>query len=631
LLPKFSKYKNYKLGDKIKGISFSAEESKEIVQSNKFNTYYNLRQEGDSVNFIYAKYLTKAQQSGDTANMLGLQAAELSDMADGANGQQKKKLKDQSKQKEDSAALYVKIADASYAVAKKLAKEIKAKDDKAIDYVNTLDNREASDYTIIYERIGKTEFADENSEIKVLEDKLLSLNPEKKKAADEKEKAELLAQEKSKELAAAPEIKAEKSETPKEELKEQNKEVKEPVVESKKSTPKTETKIVESKKEATLTNNQKENSGNTAPTNNFNSGNANPSAIAYDAAVPKGIVFKVQIGAFKRKVAENAFGNIQPIFGENSATGMIRYFAGEFSQFDAANDARKQIAAGVYSDCFVVAYCNGRKIPVATARALVASGKDCDGGEINQANAIAANIANNPEIVEILKEQKNLKSFEQLLYTVQVGVYRTLVNSKTLNGLSPLYYDTLRNRNIRYSVGIYNSRAEANEAKNYCVNAGIRDAFVIPFFNKRRISLEQAAEIERTQGNSAFVSGSLVNQKAFIKDNNSSVNNPISSTNQDVSNVSASEVFIKVQIGVFRKDVPVETLNLFLQLAPKGIDVSKSDDGLTTYSIGKFKNTDEANRLKEEAQRVGLNDAFLVGYAKDKKITVDKALEILKK
>lgn len=160
---------------------------------------------------------------------------------------------------------------------------------------------------------------------------------------------------------------------------------------------------------------------------------------------------------------------------------------------------------------------------------------------------------------------------------------------------------------------------------------GVRDAFVIPFFNKRRISLEQATEIERTQGNSAIVSGSLVNQKAFIKDSNSSVNNSISSTNPDVSNVSASEVFIKVQIGVFRKDVPVETLNLFLQLAPKGIDAVKGDDGLTTYSIGKFKNIEEANRLREEAQKVGLNDAFLVGYANSKKITVDKALEILNK
>jgi hypothetical protein len=616
--PKYNKYRNYKIGDKINGLSFSAEAIKEIVESNQFNTYYNLRQEGDSINFVYSKYLAKAQQSGDTANMLGMQAAELSDMADGATGEQKRKLKELSKQKEDSSALYLKIADASYAVAKKLAKETKAKDDKAIDFVNKLENREASDYTLIYEKIGKTVFVDENSEIKGLEDELLSLNPEKKKAADEKEKSQLVEQEKAKELAAATSTKNDKTDTPKEELTEQNKLSKEPA-DLKESASKTET------------NNRIGKIENTSTTDISGTSNSNSIAIAYDALVPKGIIFKVQIGAFKRKVAENAFGDIRPIFGENSATGMIRYFAGEFSEFDAANDARKQIAAGVYSDCFVVAYCNGRKISVPAARALIASGKDCDGGEINQADAIAAKINNNPEIVEILKEQKNLKSFEQLLYTVQVGVYKTLVNSKTLNGLSPLYYDTLRNRNIRYSVGIFNNRAEANDAKSFCVNAGVRDAFVIPFFNKRRISLEQAAEIERTQGNSALVSGSLVNQKAFIKDSNSSVNNSISSTNPDVSNVSASEVFIKVQIGVFRKDVPVETLNLFLQLAPKGIDVSKSDDGLTTYSIGKFKNIEEANRLREEAQKVGLNDAFLVGYASNKKITVERALEILKK
>jgi hypothetical protein len=619
--PSYLKYKNYKPGDKIKGVSFSAEESKEIVLSEKFNTYYNLRQEGDSVNYIYTKYLTKAQQSGDTANMLGLQAAELSELADGSKGEQKIKLKNQAKQKEDSAALYLKIADASYATAKKLAKEIKAKDDKSIDYVNKLDNRDASDFTLIYERIGKTEFTDQNNEIKDLQDKLLSLNPEKKKIAEEKEKAEIAAQEKAKELTVANEVKVEKAIPANQENKENNRTL--PVQE--KTIP------TETNKELLVSKNETNTINKSIPADNFTSNNANTTVIAYDAAVPKGIIFKVQIGAFKRKVAENAFGNIQPIFGENSATGMIRYFAGEFSQFEPANEARKQIASGVYTDCFVVAYCNGRKIPVTRARALLASGRDCDGGELNQSEVIAANVANNPEIAEILKEQKNLKSFNQLLYTVQVGVYRTLVNSKTLNGLSPLYYDTLRNRNIRYSVGIYNNRAEANEAKNYCVNAGVRDAFVIPFFNKRRISLEQAAEIERTQGSAALVSGALVNQKAFIKEANSITENLNATSPVDVSNVSSSEVYIKVQIGVFRKDVPVETLNLFLQLAPKGIDVSKSDDGLTTYSIGKFKNTEEANKLREEAQKLGLNDAFLVGYAKDKKITVDKAIELIKR
>jgi hypothetical protein len=432
-------------------------------------------------------------------------------------------------------------------------------------------------------------------------------------------------------LAITPELKTEKSETPKQEIKEAKTEVNEIATETKKSPIQEKNKQPEATKEIANTNNRATNASKMVQDNNFTTNNENTTTIAYDAAVPQGIVFKVQIGAFKRKVAENAFGDIQPIFGENSATGMIRYFAGEFSQFDAANDARKQIAAGVYTDCFVVAYCNGRKISVARARALIASGRDCDGGEINQTDAIAANIANSPQLQQILKEQKNLKSFDQLLYTVQVGVYRTLVNSRTLNGLAPLYYDTLRNRNIRYSVGIFNNRAEANEAKNYCVNAGVKDAFVIPFFNKRRISLEQAAEIERTQGHAAFVSGTLVNQKAFKNNNNSTTDNTNNTTNFDDSSVSATEVVIKVQIGVFRKDVPVETLNLFLQLAPKGIDVSKSEDGLTTYSIGKFKNTDEANKLKEEAQRVGLNDAFLVGYAKDKKISVDRALELLKK
>jgi hypothetical protein len=221
-------------------------------------------------------------------------------------------------------------------------------------------------------------------------------------------------------------------------------------------------------------------------------------------------------------------------------------------------------------------------------------------------------------------QQGNLKQFTELLYTVQVGVYRTLVPASRLYNLSPLYYDTIGRRLIRYSVGIYNNRNDAADACRTIVDRGIKDAFVIPYYNKRRISIEESNRLQRERGEDVLVKGSFVNAKPgsgpAVVSQQASVN---------LSNEEKANVKLRVQIGVFRKDVPVETMNVFLKLAPKGIEVNKSADGLTTYTIGNFNTLAEVENLRREAIAAGLDDAFVVGFAGNRKISVEQAKTIL--
>lgn len=590
----FKKYRDYMPGDKVEGLKYTAEELRQIVESKEFQQFYNMRQSGDSINYVYSKYLKKAQQAADTSKKYLLDAADNMETADNSKGEQRKKYLQIAKQKEDSSKLYLQRADKEYAVAKGLANELKKKDDETVKFIAKLDNRTAGNYQTIYDQIAKIDFETNEFITMKVEEKYQMAMTNKEEQKQNRDAKKLDEQNKQKTATTQNNINLNNQ---------QGKNTPEKRATLEKITPKFATN---------LTNNQ----------------------VYYDLPEPDGIVFKVQVGAFKRKIDAETFGGLYPVFGETSVAGLIRYYAGIFQNYNEANEAKRIISDLGFADCFVVAYCNGRKITVNQARDLIATKKDCDGNTLrvdpifSKPTAPLAKTDDNinikqgsEELQQILKEQNNLRNYTQLLYTVQVGVFKNLIRTSYFGNLSPLYYDSLANGNIRYSVGIYNNRKDANDAKNI-INKNIPDAFVIPLFNRKRISIEEADALERERGNQVLVAGNEVNKMPNAQSENNISNN---------ANLSAdkSDVFIKVQIGAFRKDVPVETMNVFLSLASKGIDIIKSDDGITMYCIGKFKNFQDAYQLKQEAQNAGIKDAFIVGFIKDKKVTADEALEIL--
>ena len=82
--------------------------------------------------------------------------------------------------------------------------------------------------------------------------------------------------------------------------------------------------------------------------------------IPVDPPMPEGLIFKVQIGAFRNPIAQNLFKNIKPITAETTPQGLKRYTAGLFQKFSSANDAKTQINGAGYRDAFVVAFYNGK-------------------------------------------------------------------------------------------------------------------------------------------------------------------------------------------------------------------------------------------------------------------------------
>lgn len=88
----------------------------------------------------------------------------------------------------------------------------------------------------------------------------------------------------------------------------------------------------------------------------------------------------------------------------------------------------------------------------------------------------------------------------EILYTVQLGLFRKSTLDERWKNLMPLYKLDLPDGTKRYYTGIFKSLAAAETRLEETKTNGIKDAFVVVYYNGKRITLEQAMELEQTKG-----------------------------------------------------------------------------------------------------------------------------------
>lgn len=365
--------------------------------------------------------------------------------------------------------------------------------------------------------------------------------------------------------------------------------------------------------------------------------------IPIDAKLPQGLIFKVQIGAFRKPIPQNLFKGMAPITGETTSKGFIRYTAGIFTKFSTADKVKKKIIDMGYKDAFVVAFLNGKRIPINEAYALA------EGTPSTVLQAANTQVAENttttvPDNQNEVIKASNVTDVGGLFYTVQVGVFSQPVLASKLYSMSPLYSEKAPNGSLRYYTGTYTSISRAGEAKGMVVDIGIKDAFVTAYYNGKRVSMEDAQKYE-AQG-SKFPKGPEVDKLPSFKAVNKpavSPRNTTAATQQQPADNATKEqlnsatiqnnplpagpgIVYKVQIGAFNEEVPLDMANKFLKIAKKGIQNYKDNSGLTIYTVGDTKTYDEANALKAQViAEAELTDAFVVAYRDGKKIPVEEA------
>jgi len=397
--------------------------------------------------------------------------------------------------------------------------------------------------------------------------------------------------------------------------------------------------------------------------------------IPIDEKIPDGLVFKVQVGAFKTPLPNNTFKGLSPVIGQTTPSGYIRYMAGNFNQYSSANAVKNDLRNLGYNDAFVVAYYNGVRISLneATEKAKAAGQTvepttSTSAGLTSNANvpkntftpATTNNIATNTVIdtqpAEITNE---LEKMNGLLYTVQIGVYSKQVTRGQLFNLKPIYSERLPNGLYRYTAGIYNQSSKLLEDKRKVVDLGVKDAFVSAYFNAKRIPFAEGQKLQTENNNlkmetenpiifngasvptpTATNSNSVIvidmnsipgpgatNTPSVTPFSNGVTSGPTPSADNGVKTDEAGISF-KVQIGAYKNQVPNDVASKFLNIKTWPVQ-NVVINGLYIYTIGNFTSAAFAKKLKDEAISVGISDAYITVYKDGKKLYGAEATQYL--
>tara|TARA_R110000737_G_scaffold164641_2_gene192316 strand:- start:16570 stop:23991 length:7422 start_codon:yes stop_codon:yes gene_type:complete len=231
--------------------------------------------------------------------------------------------------------------------------------------------------------------------------------------------------------------------------------------------------------------------------------------LAVDTKVPTGLMFRVQVGAFSKPVAKDAFQEFNPVTGEKRSNGLTVYMAGFFDKSSSAAEAQKTIRSLGYSDAFVVAYCDGERIPLMEGRRMEES-KACAPMQIQ--NLTIKRTPSPKDTTRLITRELDYNKAlgaapalpvelkKGLFYTVQIGVYNKPVDPSTIKNLTPLITKRLPNGQIRYSAGVYVSIEEAMPKRKEAIEKGISDAYITAYYGSERISLSEAEKLLQDRG-----------------------------------------------------------------------------------------------------------------------------------
>ena len=365
---------------------------------------------------------------------------------------------------------------------------------------------------------------------------------------------------------------------------------------------------------------------------------------------PMGLIYKVQIGAFKREIPQNTFKGIKPICAEViPKSAFTRYLAGLFVNYNDANSAKQTIRSVGYRDAFIVAYYNGKRMSVAAARRIIAQGDaytdkslavktnnlKVENYGVSNEKQVAAEFSNTTANTGLVITDTKLYNDDDVTYSVQVGVFGGLRTSARLNNIQDLFYDRTSKGYYRYFSGMYNNEKNAIASRDKIRVGGIKDAFIVAFRNGKRISITKARSYVKPSDNTKQVTSLEENVagKADIKTGNNKIATGETVNNETVNRETATQqekkkdltIVFKVQIGAFRSIRKGEQLDQLNKISPSGLNYYSNTRGLIIYTTISYKSYEAAAAARTIVRANGVKDAFVIAFEGDKRISISKA------
>lgn len=369
---------------------------------------------------------------------------------------------------------------------------------------------------------------------------------------------------------------------------------------------------------------------------------------------PDGLVFAVQVGAFRNPIPQDLFRGFTPIRGERIRDGITRYSAGIFQEFNNANAAKNTIRGLGYNDAFVVAYLNGERIAlnralsedeaadiIADAAFESAQTTSRDESEPQPGattapaqQASAEDFTPDPSATAYYSDADaapavQVERVRGLFFTVQVGVYSNPVSAASLNNITPLNSELTATDNIRYTSGMFPSVEYAQTHRQLAINAGIADAFVTAYYNGTRISVSEARELLNNRGSEVLAGAETATQvEPELQESTTEVEpeereEPATGESRivpdepaftpgdfaDASDFEPEDIRFILDLGSFGSGMPQNTADAILQIPEAGVSRLQLPNGQTHYLSRPTASYDEAEALRLRFLEAGVQNA----------------------
>tara|TARA_R110002049_G_scaffold305714_4_gene503061 strand:+ start:361 stop:1533 length:1173 start_codon:yes stop_codon:yes gene_type:complete len=173
------------------------------------------------------------------------------------------------------------------------------------------------------------------------------------------------------------------------------------------------------------------------------------------------------------------------------------------------------------------------------------------------------------------------------LWGVQIGAYTEVIPTSRFDQIKNVDAFIDDKGMIRYVVGHFAYKKQAETLLEVIQNSGIPDAFIIDVNNPNKF-------------NQSIVSVNNVNIKRGI----------------------IGKVTYKIQVGAFKNEIPQEIAAKYLIV--EGIEETNYE-GLTLLLVGQFSTYEDAQQHKIKLQEEGITESFVVAFNNGKKIPIKEA------
>lgn len=210
----------------------------------------------------------------------------------------------------------------------------------------------------------------------------------------------------------------------------------------------------------------------TANTNNGSGSND-------EGAVNKGIIYRVQLGAYKNKLSPAMFKKAGKVLELKTEDGYYKYASGSYKSLADAAAHKADLVYEGYEDAFITAYEKGKRVPL---NKVGATYEDKNYKENLNENA------NTGSAID-----KSLVNFR-----IQLGPLKKMDDTsldETLKELKDVDKEPTPSGLMRITAGEFKNYNDAVKYKNELVEKGITGAFIIGTFKGEVISIQEALDL----------------------------------------------------------------------------------------------------------------------------------------